>query len=175
MANTHILIAKSTLSAPSATIDIQNISTAYSALRLIACLRSNLASTTEVVKIARNSSTSQFYDMSMGSNGSIFVTSDGGTASSGFNSNIMTADNSPANNFAFLEFNDPFNKTGNWDNGHTFYWASVAPYDVSATQVRHSTGIHFATQQTTRLTLSGSSGGSFVAGSTVWLYGILNT
>lgn len=175
MANTHILIAKSTLSAPSATIDIENISTAYTALRLIACLRSDYASTQEIVSIRRNGNTSGYYDMWMGSNGSIFSGSDGASAASAFNSNTMTASSSPANNFAYLEFNAPFNKTGNWDNGHTFYWTSVVPYDVSERQVRHNTGLNFAVGKTTRLTLSGASGGSFVAGSTVWLYGILNT
>lgn len=176
MANTHILIASATLTSNSSFIEITGISTSYPALRIITMLRSDVASTQDILKIDINNGGSGFYDVWMGSNGSEFSGSDGASAGAAFNASTICGANSPANTYGFMDFYAPYNTTGNFDNGHIYHWKSVNPYDSNIeSQVRVNAGLHFATDNLQSIKFSPSTGTNLVTGSQVWVYGMLNT
>jgi hypothetical protein len=170
MPSSRFLIASNTLGSSAASVTFSSIPATYTDLVLKVSARSDVAATSEQIRIRLNSTSSDT---------NLSATAIGGTGSAAYSdvatngrAGHMPAANATSSTFSSGEIyipsytasqNKQFSAGGAIENNSTTYqqsWWAVLWRDTSAI---------------TSIYLFGNDGGNFVSGSTFWLYGLKNS
>jgi hypothetical protein len=172
MAPTYELIASNTLGSAAASVTFSAIPATYTDLVVKLSGRSNNATDYETIKVTFNNNTSSIYSTTrliLDSTGTI--TSSRQTGRANFNDPYNNGTSSTANTFSNVEFYIPF-YTASQNKPVSVY--GVAENNTLDSGIRVIANLFSSTAAISSIEI-GTFSGSFVAGSSFFLYGIKNS
>jgi hypothetical protein len=173
MANTYTLIASNTLSTSAATVTFSSIPATFTDLALRLSTRTTPANLNSLISVRLNSDTTTNYSVRILNGNGETVSSSGSTSATTIGSGgITSAASSTADTFGSGEIYFP-----NYTNSTIKAWGSFSASEsnsATGVNIRATANLYQGTSPITTIRFSLTTG-SFVSGSSFYLYGIKNS